>query len=615
MYKNAASLETEPSLEIGAEYLRSFNASIDSLSEIPLFVEQGPAYVAILGGIDCVKVTETNTDASSLENAKVTHGWNFYSTAESFGLNYTAFTWHTSSTSRSTLTITFDWVHEAVESFEWATCAAERDHDMLVCFAEDKIHWQGISVGPVVDIPFVMNQFIYLLIRAVNIQTKTGFYWTKEYVSSGDYFTGPASINAMRMPMHTGSGYDYVLNVSGADTPLVRCHLEDLAPQLSSTWGTGETTFVHRVDILQNATDPVTGLSTFSCEGVYFTGYDYRRLRQPADRNIPWVVNTTVGHAEVTVFIDKPTPPPPPVPFPPLAPQPPSPPPLPPPPSSPQGITNFAASGVFTWNERYVKATFSTDVPKWTIDLVTYAGEKVEGFVSDEAVSQWPGSNTVVFDISSVVLFDDVGADPSPNTHFVVIQARLENGLFYKDAQTLPIVIAVSPPASPPPLPPNFVYDGPLECVDDPAHVGQCGYTVFMHDTKHVSWLEGLDQPGIFLYVFKETGDDLSHGRVPFAYRFSVDSNSSFPDEYTKVPYPGNGFYGPETIVNSTARGLHTYYFEIMELDQSGNPWAKVPVVEPFVLYDQSDKIWRIDLQDDRESCHPVGLRSSCGSS
>jgi len=29
----------------------------------------------------------------------------------------------------------------------------------------------------------------------------------------------------------------------------------------------------------------------------------------------------------------------------------------------------------------------------------------------------------------------------------------------------------------------------------------------------------------------------------------------------------------------------------------------------------QSDKIWRIDLEDDRESCHPVGLRSSCGSS
>jgi len=24
---------------------------------------------------------------------------------------------------------------------------------------------------------------------------------------------------------------------------------------------------------------------------------------------------------------------------------------------------------------------------------------------------------------------------------------------------------------------------------------------------------------------------------------------------------------------------------------------------------DQSDKIWRIDLQDDLKSCHPVGLR------
>ena len=23
----------------------------------------------------------------------------------------------------------------------------------------------------------------------------------------------------------------------------------------------------------------------------------------------------------------------------------------------------------------------------------------------------------------------------------------------------------------------------------------------------------------------------------------------------------------------------------------------------------QSDKVWRIDLQDDHESCHPVGLR------
>ena len=26
-------------------------------------------------------------------------------------------------------------------------------------------------------------------------------------------------------------------------------------------------------------------------------------------------------------------------------------------------------------------------------------------------------------------------------------------------------------------------------------------------------------------------------------------------------------------------------------------------------LCEQSDKIWRIDLQDDHESCHPVGLR------
>jgi hypothetical protein len=25
--------------------------------------------------------------------------------------------------------------------------------------------------------------------------------------------------------------------------------------------------------------------------------------------------------------------------------------------------------------------------------------------------------------------------------------------------------------------------------------------------------------------------------------------------------------------------------------------------------------MWRIDLQDDHESCHPVGLKSSCGSS
>jgi len=25
-------------------------------------------------------------------------------------------------------------------------------------------------------------------------------------------------------------------------------------------------------------------------------------------------------------------------------------------------------------------------------------------------------------------------------------------------------------------------------------------------------------------------------------------------------------------------------------------------------IYTQSDNIWRIDLQDDHESCHPVGL-------
>ena len=27
------------------------------------------------------------------------------------------------------------------------------------------------------------------------------------------------------------------------------------------------------------------------------------------------------------------------------------------------------------------------------------------------------------------------------------------------------------------------------------------------------------------------------------------------------------------------------------------------------LVLDQSDKIWRIDLEDDHESCHPVGLR------
>jgi TPP-dependent pyruvate/acetoin dehydrogenase alpha subunit len=36
---------------------------------------------------------------------------------------------------------------------------------------------------------------------------------------------------------------------------------------------------------------------------------------------------------------------------------------------------------------------------------------------------------------------------------------------------------------------------------------------------------------------------------------------------------------------------------------RDGGAWASL------FAHSQSDKIWRIDLQDDHESCHPVGLR------
>jgi len=50
-------------------------------------------------------------------------------------------------------------------------------------------------------------------------------------------------------------------------------------------------------------------------------------------------------------------------------------------------------------------------------------------------------------------------------------------------------------------------------------------------------------------------------------------------------------------------------------------PWRMTPLRPPpppppprkggaaWHFQNKSDKIWRIDLQDDHESCHPVGLR------
>jgi hypothetical protein len=97
-YVSGVLYDGAPALQIGAENLKSFNASIDSLSEIPFYVEEGPIYVSILGGIYFVKIEEVRTrqnasewrpDVAPLVDAVVTYGWNYYSTAELFGFNYT----------------------------------------------------------------------------------------------------------------------------------------------------------------------------------------------------------------------------------------------------------------------------------------------------------------------------------------------------------------------------------------------------------------------------------------------------------------------------------------------------------------------------------------------
>ena len=96
------------------------------------------------------------------------------------------------------------------------------------------------------------------------------------------------------------------------------------------------------------------------------------------------------------------------------------------------------------------------------------------------------------------------------------------------------------PPAPPPPEPPvpGYVKDGPEECVEDEDHVGPCGYTVFMYDTRMVSWMPGDMQPGILLYVYKDTGNELQNGRVPFQYRVSVDTNSNHHSVQVNIHRP-----------------------------------------------------------------------------
>lgn len=447
-----------PATRIGTHGKASFNLTVDGGSGVPIFVRREDEFVFTPFGVYVFRLEEVNSDGSSLPGGKVIWDWNFWDTADTLGAEVTYFEYETSLYTPEAVTVTLTGGDVGdVSYYETAVCASPKKHaELLSCFSNDEIVWaRRDPADSAFDVSFQTETAAYLLVRGVlQDGARTGFKWTQEYVPK-NFIRGVTEINATQIQNGwLGSIFDIRLVVS-SDSPLVECSASSRVGTTGfvagETWGTNSE-FSHTVYLNQEANDPIVGDVTITCLGVFFLGYDYHVLPEPAPGTIPWQWKRMTKPVSIPFYVVPGSPPPP---LAPGAPPPPPSPPLPPSPPSPFnwiGITNLTVTPVFEWDAWYVNVTFSSDLPRWTVTIETHFGSSDDALIRVDSTDGWVNPVVVFFDAISLRIISDYRDNP----YILRVRARYEDGEPFVPSMTEEIVFRNSPAApSPPPSPPN----------------------------------------------------------------------------------------------------------------------------------------------------------------